>query len=161
MLLRLTLATAAATLLALPASAATVLSVGDGDTVRVLENGRRVTIRLACIDAPETAQPPYGSAATQALKALAPVGSNVSLRVQTTDRYGRSVAELITPGGNNINLAMVRKGHAFAYRKYLAKCDRSAYLKAERQAQGRGTGVWSGGGITRPWDFRSGRRKGK
>ena len=39
-------------LLAGPASAATVLSVGDGDTLRVDEGGNLRTVRLACIDAP-------------------------------------------------------------------------------------------------------------
>ena len=46
-----------------PASAATVLSVGDGDTLRVADGARRLTVRMACIDAPEMAQSPYGSAA--------------------------------------------------------------------------------------------------
>jgi endonuclease YncB( thermonuclease family) len=44
--------------LAAPASAATVLSVGDGDTIRVLEGAKPLTIRLSCIDAPETAERP-------------------------------------------------------------------------------------------------------
>ena len=55
---------AAALLLALcittSANAATVVSVGDGDTIRVSEGSRRLTIRLACIDAPETSQRPWG-----------------------------------------------------------------------------------------------------
>jgi endonuclease YncB( thermonuclease family) len=34
---------------------ATVLSVGDGDTLRVNTGSRPLTIRLACIDDPETA----------------------------------------------------------------------------------------------------------
>ena len=37
---------------------ATVLSIGDGDTIRVLQGQQRLTIRLACIDAPEMAQAP-------------------------------------------------------------------------------------------------------
>jgi hypothetical protein len=36
------------------------LPVGDGDTLRVQAGGRAITIRLACIDAPETAQSPWG-----------------------------------------------------------------------------------------------------
>jgi endonuclease YncB( thermonuclease family) len=40
---------------------ATVLSIGDGDTIRVRINGKPNTVRLACIDAPETAQSPMGS----------------------------------------------------------------------------------------------------
>ena len=39
-------------------TSATVLSIGDGDTIRVQQGGKRITIRLACIDAPEMAQPP-------------------------------------------------------------------------------------------------------
>lgn len=40
-------------LLAVPAVAAMVISVGDGDTLRVEDGGRKITIRVACIDAPE------------------------------------------------------------------------------------------------------------
>ena len=94
------------------ASAATVLSIGDGDTISVLERGQRLKVRLACIDAPETAQTPFGVASRNQLKALLPLGSTVSLRVQAVDRYGRSVAEVI--GKGPINLAMVQSGQAFA-----------------------------------------------
>jgi endonuclease YncB( thermonuclease family) len=54
-------------LLAGTAGAATVLSVGDGDTLRVVDGGKRLTIRVGCIDAPETAQRPYGAASRQRL----------------------------------------------------------------------------------------------
>jgi endonuclease YncB( thermonuclease family) len=43
-----------------PGTRATVVSVGDGDTIRVRMNGQLTTVRLACIDAPETAQRPDG-----------------------------------------------------------------------------------------------------
>ena len=62
-------------LLASPAGAATVLSVGDGDTLRDVDGSKRLTIRIACIDAPETAQRPYAAASRQRLQELAPVGS--------------------------------------------------------------------------------------
>ena len=39
---------------------ATVLSIGDGDTIRVRQAGKALTVRLACIDADESAQTPYG-----------------------------------------------------------------------------------------------------
>jgi len=135
------------------ATAATVLSIGDGDSISVLERGQKLKVRLACIDAPETAQSPYGMASRNQLKALLPVGSTVSLRVQAVDRYGRTVAEVI--GKGTVNLAMVRSGQAFVYRQYLGRCDRGAYLAAERQAQAQRLGVWAvPGGISRPWDFR-------
>lgn len=143
-------------LLAAPASAATVVSVGDGDTLRVSDGGRRLTIRLACIDAPETGQSPYGAASRQRLQDLAPVGSEVALRPQTTDKYGRTVAEVFR-NGQNVNLQMVSDGQAFAYRKYLTACDQAAYLGAETSAERQRSGVWSvPGGIQRPWDWRKG-----
>jgi micrococcal nuclease len=147
-----------ALLLGLPAQAATVLSVGDGDTLRVDDRGRRLTIRLACIDAPEMAQGTHGQQSRALLTSLAPIGSEVTLKVVDTDRYGRTVAE-ISRGGQNVNLRMVRRGQAFAYRQYLSNCDPTAYLGAERGAEVDRLGVWSvPGGIQRPWDFRHGRR---
>jgi len=138
------------------ASAATVLSIGDGDSFSVLERGQKLKVRLACIDAPETAQTPFGVASRNQLKALLPLGSTVSLRVQAVDRYGRKVAEVIGNKGT-VNLAMVQSGQVFVYRQYLGRCDRGAYLAAERQAQAKRLGVWAvPGGITRTWDFRHG-----
>ncbi|MCP9910145.1 thermonuclease family protein [Cyanobium sp. BA20m-p-22] len=136
---------------------ATVLSIGDGDTIRVRQAGKALTVRLACIDAPETAQGPYGQQARNYLQQRLPVGREVSLEVKTTDRYGRSVAEVISE--ININLALVEEGQAFAYRQYLSGCNAKEYLDAEYRASRRRYGVWQvEGGITRPWDFRRGRR---
>jgi endonuclease YncB( thermonuclease family) len=136
---------------------ATVLSIGDGDTIRVRQAGKALTVRLACIDAPETAQAPYGQQARNYLQQRLPVGREVSLEVKTTDRYGRSVAEVISE--ININLALVEGGQAFVYRQYLRGCDAKALLEAEERASRARLGVWQvTGGITRPWDFRRGRR---
>ncbi|MFM8524516.1 MAG: thermonuclease family protein [Cyanobacteriota bacterium] len=136
---------------------ATVASIGDGDTIRVRQNGRAITVRLACIDAPETAQSPFGQQARSFLQQQLPIGREVTIDIRTSDRYGRSVAEVIA--GNNINLMMVEEGQAFAYRRYLGGCDAGNYLSAELQASRRRHGVWQvPGGITRPWEFRQGRR---
>jgi len=136
---------------------ATVLSIGDGDTIRVRQVGRAVTVRLACIDAPETAQSPYGQQARNSLQQRLPIGREVTLEIKTTDRYGRSVAEVFS--GVNINLAMVEDGQAFAYRQYLGGCNAREYLDAEERASRSRYGLWQvEGGITRPWDFRRGRR---
>ncbi|QVL53380.1 MAG: thermonuclease family protein [Cyanobium sp. M30B3] len=142
---------------AAPGPEATVLSIGDGDTIRVRMNGKPITVRLACIDAPETAQRPYGQNARQYLQQRLPVGSAVRLDEKTTDRYGRLVAEVFS--GININLAMVEDGQAFAYRQYLGDCNAREYLDAEYRASRRRYGVWQvEGGITRPWEFRKSRR---
>ena len=135
----------------------TILSIGDGDTIRVRQGGKVLTVRLACIDAPETAQGPYGQQARAYLQQRLPIGREVTLAIKTTDRYGRSVAEVFS--GVNINLALVEDGQAFAYRQFLRGCDAKAYLEAEERASRARLGVWQvPGGITRPWDFRRARR---
>jgi endonuclease YncB( thermonuclease family) len=144
-----------------PASAGPValVSVGDGDTIRVrTASGQVVTVRVACIDAPETAQGDPGAVATQTLRALLAAGS-LQLRPQTVDRYGRTVAEVLA-GGRNVGLEMVRRGDAFVYYQYLRGCDENAYLAAEAHAQRFRQGVWRWGNVERPWDFRRNRRSG-
>jgi endonuclease YncB( thermonuclease family) len=134
---------------------ATVLSVGDGDTLRVQAGGQSITIRLACIDAPEKAQSPWGQQSRAYLMQRLPRGREVTIQPHTTDRYGRTVAEVISE--ININLVMVEDGQAFAYRRYLSGCDAKEYLDAEYRASRHRYGVWQQeGGITRPWDFRRG-----
>jgi micrococcal nuclease len=138
------------------AGPATLVSVGDGDTIRVIgANGQKVTIRMACIDAPETAQGESGAQATLVLKQLLGTGP-VEIRPQTVDRYGRTVAEVYA-GGRNVNLEMVRLGMAYAYREYLSGCDENAYLGAEAQAERSRQGVWRWGNEVKPWDFRKSR----
>jgi endonuclease YncB( thermonuclease family) len=132
-------------------------SVGDGDTIRVsTRSGQRLTIRLACIDAPEMAQGLAGQDARVALAEMVKSGP-LEIKTQTTDKYGRTVAEVFV-GGKNVNLALVRGGHAFAYRKYLSQCDQASYLGAEAWAQQYGQGVWRYG-TERPWEFRQRRRE--
>ncbi|MEB3200560.1 MAG: thermonuclease family protein [Synechococcaceae cyanobacterium] len=137
---------------------AEVVSIGDGDTLRVRQAGRNLTVRLACIDAPETAQSPHGPQARRYLQQRLPLGREVLLAIKTGDRYGRTVAEVISD--SNIGLVMVEDGQAFAYRRYLSGCDAREYLEAEGRASRHRAGVWQvEGGITRPWDFRRGRSR--
>jgi len=147
-------------LLSAPVHSAAVLSIGDGDTITVREESQRIKVRLACIDAPETSQTPYGMDSRQALQGLLPIGSEVTLKTKTVDRYGRSVAEVLK-GGSNINQTLVRSGDAFVYWQYISGCDRQTYSRMENDARINGVGVWSlPGGIQRPWDYRRGRRGG-
>ncbi|MCP9826282.1 thermonuclease family protein [Synechococcus sp. EJ6-Ellesmere] len=145
--------------LAGPDVRATVLSIGDGDTIRVLQGEQWITVRLACIDAPEMAQAPDGANARSYLQSRLRLGSSVTLRPQTVDRYGRTVAEVI--GEINLGLAMVEDGMAFAYKQQLTHCDAREYLDAELRASRSAYGVWLvPGGITRLLDFRRGRSAG-
>ena len=136
---------------------ATVVSIGDGDTIRVSRQGLPIAIRLACIDAPELAQSPYGQQSRSDLQTRLAKGREVTILPHTSDRYGRTVAEVISD--ININLVLVEDGQAFAYRQYLGGCEAKEYLDAEYRASRHRYGVWQvEGGITRPWDFRRERR---
>ena len=138
-----------------------VLSVGDGDTIRVSTpiGTNKTTVRLACIDAPETSQV-LGIDARQALQEQLPIGIEVSLSPKATDRYGRTVAEVLK-GKTNINQALVATGAAFVYWQYIEGCDRETYSRLENEARLKSLGVWAvPGGIQRPWDYRRGREAG-
>jgi endonuclease YncB( thermonuclease family) len=135
---------------------ARVVSVGDGDSIQVQQEGELLRVRLACIDAPEQAQRPHGQQAHRALRQELPIGSTVVLAVKATDRYGRTVAEVYRQN-KNINLAMVEAGQAFTYPRHLHQCKGQAFLDAEQRARQRGGGIWQQpNGIPRPWDFRRG-----
>jgi len=136
---------------------ARVVSIGDGDTLRVRRGEQLETIRLACIDAPERAQAPYGERARRYLQMRLPLDQEVTVHPLGTDRYGRTVAEVI--GEINLNLALVEDGEAFVYPQYLGQCDANEYLQAEYRARRHRYGIWQvPGGIERPWDFRHGRQ---
>lgn len=131
-----------------------VNSVHDGDTLRLTCQGEKIKVRLYCIDTPEIGQRPWGSESGEALRRMTP--SQVRLVTHTKDRYGRMVSEVFS-GDDNLNLAMVRQGHAAVYPKY---CDRQAYFEAEAQARQQGLGIWSKPGLhQQPWQWRHRQRQ--
>ena len=144
---------------ALVSGPVTLLSVGDGDTIRIKDRtGTKITIRLACIDAPETSQGLSGKWSTRTLKEMIQ-GRSIFIKPQVKDRYGRTVGEVYVGSTNiNINLQMVREGAAFAYRKYLKQCDQDEYLKAESTAKRNRKGVWGPYQTQLPWEYRRSRR---
>ncbi|MBE9181388.1 thermonuclease family protein [Oculatella sp. LEGE 06141] len=139
------------------ASLPVVISTGDGDTLRIRDQEQTITVRLACIDAPEIAQVPWGEQAASRLNELLPPGQVVQMRVADRDQYGRLVAELFVNHAS-INLKLVEEGQAVVYREYLDRCadTRNQYLQAEAQAQQRQTGFWQQASPLMPWEFRQG-----
>jgi micrococcal nuclease len=133
----------------------TVLSVGDGDTFRAKERDKVFTIRLACIDAPEIKQKPYGVVAANRLKQLLPIGQPVTLEIISTDRYARKVAQVYS-GNTSINLALVQEGYAVVYSQYLKSCPelRERLLTAQASAKSRRVGIWAQDNPAMPWDYR-------
>lgn len=126
-----------------------VVGVADGDTATLLTpEKQQIKIRLAQIDAPEKAQP-FGQRSKQSLSELI-FGEEVRVKVETTDRYGRTVGRIFLDN-LDINLEQVRRGMAWAYRHYLA--DRS-FLDAEQIARSAKRGIWGEPNPVPPWEFR-------
>ena len=94
----------------------------DGDTCTTLKGE---TIRLACIDTPElkgrNANPIPAKLARNFLNDLVAY-QEVSIKRITTDKYGRTVAELIKDK-ENIQEVIVKKGFGKIYKKYAHQCD--------------------------------------
>lgn len=126
-------------------------SVIDADTIEI--HGQR--IRLHGIDAPEKGQPCFdeagksyqcGQRAALALDEFIGM-SPVQCRERDTDRYGRTVADC-SVRGEDIELWLVKSGHAMAYRKYS-----SDYIAAEQEARNAKRGIWVGH-VQPPWEWR-------
>ena len=133
-----------------------VVGVGDGDTLTVrTDDGRRVRVRLAGIDAPEHDQP-YGAAATRSLTALA-LNRTVRVRRVAEDDYGRVVGAVFA-GGRDLDAEQVRRGMAWVYRRY-ARSRRLYALEAEAKQARRG--LWADPNPIPPWDWRHGGKTSK
>lgn len=85
-----------------------VVKVSDGDTIQVLHEGKAEKIRLAGIDCPESKQP-FGKAAKKFTLSLV-AQKIVTVQVETTDRYGRTVGEIILQDGRSLNRELVYAG---------------------------------------------------
>jgi endonuclease YncB( thermonuclease family) len=82
----------------------------------------------------------------------------VWIRPVDTDRYGRTVAEVI--GEINVGLAMVEDGWAFVHPRHVEACAAEEYRQAEFRASRHRYGLWQEpGGIERPWVFRREQRR--
>lgn len=136
----------------------TVTKVSDGDTIHVVDAlGTKVKVRLYGIDAPETAKgrkpgQPFGEDAQASLAGMI-YRQQVRLEVQAVDRYKRLVA-LVFLNGKDINLEMVKKGNAWAYKQYLNRPHASEYIDAENEARRLKIGIWKDNNPQPPWEFR-------
>lgn len=137
----------------------TVVAIADGDTLTVLDAGKKQhKIRLNGIDAPESAQG-FGSRAKQSLSDLV-FGKTVTVISSKKDRYGRTLGK-VTINGRDINLEQIRRGMAWFYRQYakdLSAEDAKAYEQAEAAAKEENAGLWRDPSPPPPWLFRRGDR---
>jgi micrococcal nuclease len=116
---------------------AKVIVVMDGDTVMVLRDGRKIKVRLANIDAPESDQA-YGLESRKYLADML-LQKQVLVDSQAMDVYGRMVAEL-SIDGHSVNETMVSKGMAWEYSHYHGN---KRYVALGKQARLHKLGLWA------------------
>jgi micrococcal nuclease len=137
---------------------AKIVRVVDGDTVKLILDGRQVTARIIGIDAPESVHPRkpverFGKEAAEHLRQLAD-GKEVTIERQPgskQDRYGRELVYLRLADDRDIGLTMIRDGYAFAYTKY-PFARKEDYRQAEREARETKAGLWGDdSSVTTTW----------
>jgi micrococcal nuclease len=120
-----------------PATAATVVRVVDGDTVKVRDDGKLRTVDLAGVNAPER----EACASTEARRGLArllPAGARVRLQ---RDANAPAGARYVFRGGRLVNAAVLRRG--LARIGDTGELSRRAGLEAAAQdAQQQRKGIW-------------------
>ena len=136
-----------------------VVAITDGDTLTILDAGRRQhKVRIAGIDAPEKRQP-WGERSRQHMANLAFGKSPLADCYKKS--YERQVCRVYVAGAD-VGLAQVAAGLAWWYRKYANEQtaeDRGRYEAAEQEARSRRLGLWADPQPVPPWEWRAARRR--
>lgn len=127
-----------------------VIGIKDGDTFVLLMDGKEQVIRLAHIDCPEKKQP-YGNKAKQFASGLCFGKYAKLIHNNKYDRNKRLIAEIILPGGRNVNKEMVKNGLAWHFKKFSANKE---YAQLEIEARTNKAGLWSEPKPIAPWRWR-------
>ena len=132
---------------------AKVVGITDGDTIKVLHEGKQIKIRLYGIDTPEKRQA-FGNKAKQ-FTADRVFGKTVTIIPMDTDRYGRTVGLVQSPDDPvTLNEALVKHGYAWVYRKYCRADFCPDWLIQEQTAKTSSIGLWADPEPIPPWQFR-------
>ncbi len=137
-----------------------VVRVYDGDTIKVVENGDKITIRLVGIDAPEISKKkhlpgqPFCLKAKEYLSTLV-LNKVVNIKFYGKDASGKSLGEIFAEKVN-INIEMIHAGLAEVYKGMPAKnLEITTYRDAEKKAIEAVKGIWElRDQYFSPWDWR-------
>jgi len=83
-------------------------------------------------------------------------GRQVAVEWDKLDRYGRTLGKILD-GERDVNLALVRDGMCWWYRKYAQEqspMDRGLYEAAEENARAGRLGLWTDPDPVPPWEWR-------
>lgn len=136
----------------LPVLVGTVSKIVDGDTIDVQLSSGPIRVRFHGIDTPERGQP-WGTEATGALSQLV-MGKEIQIEPFSQDRYERMIG-IVYLDDLNVNLELVKRGHAWAYRQYMRKAD-SVLCINEAAARTAKKGLWAlpADHQVAPWEWR-------
>lgn len=127
---------------AMPAEAARVVGVIDGDTLQVDVAGDVRIVHVAGVDSPDAARPKkeaeyFGvEAADFTQKNI--LGQEVKLTPAWQDNGTEVYVD--TADGRDVGLELIRQGLAYAQQINCSRCD--DFKKAERRARGTFAGLW-------------------
>ncbi|MFO7188452.1 MAG: thermonuclease family protein [Pseudomonadota bacterium] len=139
---------AALMLVAVPAQACLVAGVQDGDTLSVVCDGRKMTVDLAEIDAPELGQD-FGTRSRQSLSDMC-YRREARLVNPRARPDGRVVAQVYCDGVP-ASAEQLRRGMAWVAEDEVD--DQTLYV-AQHIAQHARRGLWSGENPVAPWEWR-------
>ncbi len=120
-----------------------VKSITDGDTIRVIINGKEFPLRYIGMDAPETSGDYFANEATSYNVKLVS-GKDVLLftDVSNTDRYDR-LLRYVVADGKFVNYELVKNGYASAYTYPPDVACSGEFMKAQTSANTNNLGLWA------------------
>ena len=128
-----------------------VVSVTDGDTLKISIDGTTKTLRLIGMDTPETVDPRkpvqcFGKEASNKAKELLS-GQKVRIETDSTqgelDKYGRMLVYIWRQDGLFFNEYMIKQGYANEYTYDLPYKYQSDFKSAQTYARENQLGLWS------------------
>lgn len=126
----------------------------DGDTLRVRDaDGKRLSVRLLGVDAPESSKTrrgyaeKFGREAKDFLAASLSGVTSVTLEFDApqgrSDKYGRLLAYVWLPDGTCLNERLVAYGYAWEYTYRAPYRLRDVLLRAQAEAAAADRGLWA------------------
>ncbi|TLY21593.1 MAG: hypothetical protein E6K68_05605 [Nitrospirae bacterium] len=131
-----------------------VVTITDGNTIKVLHKGVAERIRLYGVDCPEEGQP-FGTPAKRFTAAMV-YGKDVTVRTHGLGQDGLTVGDVILPDGTNLGRELVKAGWAWWYRKYAPRDE--VLRKLESEARRAKRGLWADKNPIPPWEWRNRKR---
>ena len=127
-----------------------VVSVVDGDTIRIRYNGEETPLRLIGVDTPETVDSRttvecFGKEASEYLKELL-TGKKVRIEADSTqsdrDKYNR-LLRYVYLDGEDVGLKIISGGYGHEYTYNVPYVKQATYKEAQTEASDNKRGLWA------------------